>query len=121
LDKILIVDDGPVLRKLLRFHLEQESAWVVCGEAENGQIAIDKVRELRPDLVVLDLAMPVMNGLEAARQIRRIAPRTITVLFTMQSCEGLLPEANAAGIKDVISKSAGAGALLASLKALCHR
>jgi len=121
LDKILIVDDSPVLRKVLRFHLEQDSAWEICGEAENGQIAVEKVRELRPDLVILDLAMPVMNGLEAARQIRRIAPRTITVLFTMQNCEGLLPEAIAAGIKDVVSKSAGAGALLASLKALCHR
>jgi len=121
LDKVLIVDDNPVLRKILRFHLEQESAWEICGEAENGQIAIDKVLELRPDLVILDLAMPVMNGLEAARQIRMIAPQTITVLFTMQSCEGLLPEATAAGIKDVVSKSAGAGALLASLKALCRR
>ena len=116
--KVLIVDDSPLLRRLLRVYLEQDSVWEVCGEAENGLIAIEKVRNLSPDIVILDLAMPVMNGLEAARQITAIAPSTITVLFTMQECVGLSQEAKAAGIRDVVSKSAGAEKLLTSLRAL---
>ncbi len=116
--KVLIVDDSPILRRLLRVYLEQDSAWEVCGEAENGLIAIEKVRNLNPDIVILDLAMPVMNGLEAARAIASIAPNTITVLFTMQECVSLSREAKAAGIRDVVSKSEGAEKLLSSLKAL---
>ena len=116
--KILIVDDSPLLRRLLRLYLEYDSEWEVCGEAENGLIAVGKVKDLVPDIVILDLAMPVMDGLEAARQIALIAPATITVLFTMQECAGLSAEAKAAGIRDVVSKSAGADKLLNSLKAL---
>jgi DNA-binding NarL/FixJ family response regulator len=66
---ILIVDDSPIVRWSLRRFVEQNNAWNVCGEAENGQIAIKKVRQLTPDLVILDLRMPVMGGFEAARQI----------------------------------------------------
>jgi two-component system chemotaxis response regulator CheY len=119
-ERVLIVDDSAVLRKILRLHLEHDSAWEVCGEAENGQVAIEKVRQLRPDLVILDLLMPVMDGLEAARQIRSIAPRTLMVLYTMQNSEGLLPVAQAAGVEDVISKSDGATTLLSALDALRH-
>jgi len=72
--KILIVDDSSSIRNLLRFFIEHNTDWQVCGEAENGQVAVEKVRELKPHAVILDLSMPVMNGLEAAREITRIAP-----------------------------------------------
>jgi DNA-binding NarL/FixJ family response regulator len=117
---ILIVDDNAIIRHRLRACIEQKSGWKVCGEAENGKVAVQKVRELQPDLVILDFQMPVMNGLDAARQITTIAPDTPMVMFTMHSCEELLRDAKAAGIKDVFSKSDGVPEhLLASLSTVC--
>ena len=114
---ILIVDDSAVTRRLLRSTIEQNSDWKVCGEAENGEMAVQKVKELHPDIVILELQMPVMNGLEAARQIAVLAPKTAMLMFTMHNSERLLKDAHAAGIKDVISKTeAPAAQLLTSLK-----
>jgi DNA-binding NarL/FixJ family response regulator len=101
---ILLVDDSAMIRKLLRTWVEQHGDWMVCGEAENGKIAVQKVQELRPDIVLLDLQMPVMNGIEAARQIQKIAPNTGMVMFTMHSSKQLFSEAKAVGVSDVISK-----------------
>lgn len=122
--KILIVDDVSIIRHSLRFLIEQSTDWQVCGEAENGEVAVEKVRELSPDAVILDLSMPVMNGLEAARCISRIAPNVRMVLFTIDSSQQLLKEAQAVGIKDVVSKSDHGGdhiiaALKAALKTVC--
>jgi DNA-binding NarL/FixJ family response regulator len=120
--KILIVDDSSSIRHLLRFFIEKNTEWQVCGEAENGQIAVKKVAELRPHAVILDLSMPVMNGLEAAREITRIAPNVEMVMFTMHISEQLQKDAREAGIKDVISKSDTIGDhLLASLRNICAR
>ncbi len=105
--KILIVDDSAVIRHSLRHYIEGAAGWQVCGEAENGKIAVERVAELKPDLVILDLSMPVMNGLDAARQITRIAPKIAIVMFTMHSSEQLYKEAQSAGIRKVISKSEG--------------
>jgi DNA-binding NarL/FixJ family response regulator len=79
---ILIVDDSPVLRKTLRQTLEQGGAWEVCGEAADGREAIKQAQRLKPDLVVLDLSMPVMNGLEAAHELKRLLPSLPLVMFT---------------------------------------
>ena len=117
---ILIVDDNAVIRRSLRSCIEVNTTWQVCGEAENGQIAVEKVNELNPDIVILDLQMPIMNGLEAARQISRLAPNTAMLMFTMHSGEQVLKDAQAVGIKDVVSKSNGAAEhLLASLRTIC--
>jgi DNA-binding NarL/FixJ family response regulator len=117
--KILIVDDSSSIRQLLRLFIKHHTDWQVCGEAENGQVAVKKVTELKPDAVILDLSMPVMNGLEAAREINRIAPNVQMVMFTMHTSEQLRKAAEAAGIKDVVSKSdAIEGHLLASLRSL---
>lgn len=114
---ILIVDDSAPLRRSLRYWIEQDKTWTICGEAENGKVAVDKVKELRPDVVILDLDMPVMNGLEAGREIARIAPATSMVMFTMHSSEQLVKAARAVGIKEVVSKSGGdLNHLLAALK-----
>ena len=106
---ILIVDDNPFVRLALRDRLERTTGWQVCGQAENGKVAVEKVRALHPDVVILDLQMPVMNGLEAAREIRAVAPGTEMIMFTMHSSEQLLKEARAAGIREVVSKSVGTG------------
>ena len=118
--KILIVDDSSSIRHLLRFFIEHNTDWQVCGEAENGQVAVEKVAKLHPHAVILDLSMPVMNGLEAAREITRIDPSVQMVMFTMHTSAQLRQDAEAAGIKAVISKSDTIGNhLLASLRALC--
>jgi DNA-binding NarL/FixJ family response regulator len=116
----LIVDDNAPLRRSLRACIEQDIGFRVCGEAENGRIAVEKVKELRPDVVVMDLQMPVMNGLEAAQQIKIIAPETTVIMLTMHDSHQLLRDAQAAGIKEVLSKSAGeiAHRLLPSLRNL---
>ncbi|HUD67309.1 MAG TPA: response regulator transcription factor [Candidatus Sulfotelmatobacter sp.] len=105
--RILIVDDSYVIRHSLRGFIERSTDWEVCGEAENGKIALQKVTELRPNLVILDLSMPVMNGLEAARQITRLAPKVAMVMFTMHVSTQLRQDAQAAGIREVIAKSDG--------------
>jgi DNA-binding NarL/FixJ family response regulator len=103
--RVLIVDDNALLRSLLRTCIEKDSEWKVCGNAENGKEAVAKVGELKPDVVILDLQMPVMNGLEAARQIHAMSPQTAMLMFTIHNSPQLLQEARAAGIRDVISKT----------------
>jgi two-component system, NarL family, nitrate/nitrite response regulator NarL len=105
--QILIVDDSSLLRNSIRSCIEENSNWQVCGEAENGKVAVEKVMELQPDLVLLDLSMPVMNGLDAARRIATVSPRTIMVMFTMHDSPQLLKSAKSLGIKGVLCKSDG--------------
>ena len=101
---ILIVDDNAVIRRTLRTIFEQEG-WKVCGEAGNGREAIDKAHELHPDLIILDLSMPVMNGLEAAPQLRKILPHVPILVFSVYANTLPEQEAEAAGITAVISKA----------------
>jgi DNA-binding NarL/FixJ family response regulator len=117
LHSILIVDDSPFIRRSVRRYIEANTAFDVCGEAENGKIAVEKVSELNPDIVILDLQMPVMDGMEAARQITRMSPKTAILMFTLHESEQLLNNARAVGVKDVLSKSDSvADRLLASLE-----
>jgi DNA-binding NarL/FixJ family response regulator len=101
---ILIVDDNPLIRKEIRAFLEAKTDWAVCGEASDGKIAIDSVRELKPDVVLLDFQMPVMNGLDAARLIAEISPSTTIVMLTMLDSPQLRNEARFAGVNEVLSK-----------------
>jgi DNA-binding NarL/FixJ family response regulator len=105
--KILVVDDNPVIRSLIRLCIEQRTNWQVCGEAANGEVAVGEVAELNPDAVILDLQMPVMNGLDAAREIGRKASNIPMLMLTTHYSEQLLRAAEAVGIKDVCSKIDG--------------
>lgn len=117
---VLIVDDSSVIRRFLRTWIDQSPEWQICGEAENGRIAVEKVKELRPDVVILDFQMPVMNGLEAARQIKALYPKTALVMFTMHRSDELVRDAYDAGIQEVVSKTdAVADHLLARLRNVC--
>lgn len=118
--RILVVDDVQAIRRSMGLLLEQEGDWTICGEAENGQVAIDRVRELRPDVVILDLSMPVMNGLEAARAIKTIAPGTRILMFTLHTYPYLSDEARKAGIDQVLSKTESTGELLQAVRTLVH-
>ena len=72
--RILIADDSPFVRRAIRFLLEANPGWEVCGEAANGQEALDRAMKLTPDIIILDLVMPVMNGLQAARRMAVAVP-----------------------------------------------
>ena len=81
--RILLADDHEMIRKGLRATIESQPGWTVCGEARTGREAVALARELRPDIVVMDFAMPELNGLEATRQIRAAHPGTEVLILTM--------------------------------------
>jgi len=117
---ILIADDVAIIRHRLRELFEAQPGFEVCAEADNGQDAIQKAQHLQPDLIVLDLSMPVMSGLEAARILRQIMPTVPIILFTMFSGEFTQEAARSAGIAAVVSKSKPATALVDKAKALLN-
>lgn len=101
--RVLIVDDHDMVRKPLRESFESEG--FTCGEAENGAQAVKLAEELRPDLIVLDLSMPVMNGIEAAPLLRKILPQTPIIMFTMHASKELMQLAMGIGVSAVVSKA----------------
>jgi DNA-binding NarL/FixJ family response regulator len=103
--RILIADDSPFIRRAIRLLLEANPGWIVCGEAANGQEALDSAMKLLPDIIILDLVMPVMDGLQAARRMAIIAPKTPTVMLTIHATPQLAAEASDAGVQSVLSKS----------------
>jgi DNA-binding NarL/FixJ family response regulator len=119
--RILIVDDNPAVRRAMRRIIEQNPDMAVCGEAQDGNTAIDKFRELQPDAVVLDFSMPVKNGLEAAREIALISPSTPLLMCTMFKSEQLLREAREVGIRQVVSKVEPLKNLPMTIKSLLRR
>ena len=119
--RILIVDDHPAVRYTLRRFFEAEPEFLVCGEAENGQQGVEKARQLDPDAIILDISMPVLNGLEAARILRSTLPGTHILMFTSFVHPHLSETALAAGANTVISKSSSPAALIKALKELLAR
>lgn len=105
--RILIVDDSSQVRHALRTCLELQPGWEVCGEAENGVQGVKLAREETPDIALLDYAMPGMNGLDAAREIAAVSPRTGVLLFTMYASDQLSSLAQQVGVRAVISKAVG--------------
>src|ERR1700756_2948165 len=102
--RILIVDDSETTRRILRA-IVRSRAWTVCGEAESGRSGIKQFQELRPDLVLIDLAMPDINGIEAAKRMSALNPRVPLILFTILDLEGLEKAALEAGIWAIVSKA----------------
>jgi DNA-binding NarL/FixJ family response regulator len=114
--RVLIADDQEIVLNRLRKLLESESRYEVCGATLNGVEAVMKAQELHPDLIILDLAMPVMNGLEAARRIGKMQLNIPIVLFTMTDTPQVRVEAAKAGIQQVVDKCAGPRALLSAVQ-----
>jgi DNA-binding NarL/FixJ family response regulator len=111
--RILIVDDHPTIRKLIR-SLFDSNGFDVCGEAVNGLDGIEKAQELRPDLVLLDLSMPVMGGLEAARQLNKLMPEVRLMMLTNHAGSILEMDALNAGIRRVVPKERAFDMLIAA-------
>ena len=116
--RILIADDQESTRKVLKALIESCLGWNVCGQAENGREAIEKAKELSPDLVVLDLSMPVMDGLAAARAIAQDAPAVPVLIYTLYVTPELATEAKKAGVRLIVDKAGTREKLLTAMTTL---
>ena len=116
--RILIAEDHEVVRSGLRRLLESQAKWEVVGEASDGKEAVAKALELKPDIAVLDYALPLLNGIEVTRQIRARQPRTEVLIFTMHDNETLISDLLAAGARGFLLKSDASRFLLAAIDSL---
>jgi DNA-binding NarL/FixJ family response regulator len=116
--RILVADDHPVVRDGIRLMIEKMPGWEICGEAATGREAVKLAEELRPDVAVLDIAMPELNGLDATRQIRRRLPETEVMLITGTKDDGLVRAAFEAGARTFLAKTDGATHFQAAFEAL---
>lgn len=116
--RILIADDHSLVRRGLRSVLEAQTEWIVCGEAQDGREAVKLALKLRPDIVLLDVTMPELNGLDATRQIYRRLPGTPILILTMHESEELCGEAIQAGASGCVLKSDSPRQLLAAVEAV---
>jgi DNA-binding NarL/FixJ family response regulator len=117
---ILIVDDNAIIRRSLRRILESVEDWQVCGEAVDGFDGIEKAKELHPDLIILDLSMPRLNGLETARVLSKTMPDVPLLMYSVHMDGIVEKEAVAAGVRAVLSKASDVGALIDRAHALLN-
>jgi two-component system response regulator NreC len=117
--QVLLADDHQIFRQGLRALLEREG-FTVCAETGNGEQAVKLAREHRPDLAVLDITMPVLNGLDAARGIQKVSPGTRTVLLTMHTESRYVLQAVRAGAKGFVLKTHAAEDLVQALREASH-
>jgi two-component system response regulator NreC len=118
--KVLIADDHGVVRKGLRLLLEQYPELEVAGEAANGREAVKLAAELSPDIILMDVAMPLLNGIEAAEQIRKANGGTGIIMLTMHADESYVLRALNAGVKGYLLKESAEEDLLRAVKAVSH-
>lgn len=117
---ILIADDHAVVRRGLRALLETQPGWRVCAEARNGNEAVGEAQRLKPELAILDIGMPELNGLQATARIRKAVPHTRVLILTMHSDEDLVEATVKAGAHGYLLKSDAEQDLIAAVDALMH-
>jgi DNA-binding NarL/FixJ family response regulator len=116
--RILVADDHEVVRRGLCALLQAQPDWEVCGEAGDGREALDKTQKLKPDVVILDIGMPSLNGLEATRQILKAMPNTRVLILTLHDSDQVVREVLNAGARGFLLKSDAARDLVAAVEAL---
>lgn len=116
--RLLIVDDHEIFRRGLRALLEPSSEWEICGEAVDGVDAVEQCKSLKPDIVVLDVSMPRLNGLEAARLIRKEQPEPQIVIITQHDSPQIRSAALEAGARAFVTKSSVGSELVSALRSL---
>ena len=114
---VLIVDDNPAIRHVVSQAFRSDG-FAVCGEADDGRQAIELAQQITPDLIILDLSMPVMNGLQAAPELRKIAPKASIILLTMFANELATDQASKIGIDLVLSKTEALSSVLSKASSL---
>src|SRR3954470_4058869 len=115
--KIILVDDHQIIRHGIRTTLTG-SNWDVCAEASNGKEAIEAIRKFDPDVVLLDVSMPIMNGFETARLVREIGLRTRIVMFSVHESAGFIREARNVGAVGYVLKSRSSGDLVKAIESV---
>lgn len=118
--RILLADDHDVLRLGLRELLSQQTGWDVCGEATTGRQAVEMALRLRPDVVILDITMPQLNGIDATRQIRKAGPDTEVLVYTMHESEQLITDLLTAGARGYLLKSDPPCYIISAVEALAR-
>ncbi len=116
--RILVVDDHEVVRHGLRAVLETEAGWKVVGQAEDGREALEKARRLRPDIVIMDISMPRVSGLEATRKIMKALPNTRVLVLTLHESDSVVHDLLQAGARGYVLKSDAGRELIAAVGAL---
>jgi two-component system response regulator NreC len=114
--RILIADDQPIIRKHVRRILEEQPNFIVCGEAYDGARAIEEAERLKPDVVVLDLSMPILNGFDAGRKIKSELPETAIVILSSNADKHFVEEAKKIGARAYVAKSKAAEALVTAIE-----
>jgi DNA-binding NarL/FixJ family response regulator len=118
--RILIADDHALIREGTRVVIDRQSGWEVCGQASNGREAVDQAIALKPDVVLLDMTMPELNGLDAAVQIMRRVPGTEVAMLSAYGSEDLIRSAFEAGVKSFILKTEAEDFLVDAIKSLAR-
>jgi DNA-binding NarL/FixJ family response regulator len=118
--KILIADDHEIVRQGIRRVLETKPEWDICGEAANGQEAVQMAQELTPDIIIMDVTMPVMSGFEAADEISRLPIQSRVLFFTMHESGGMAGSARKSGAQGYVVKSRAAQDLIQALERLIN-
>jgi CheY-like chemotaxis protein len=114
--RILIADDQPIIRKHVRRILEEQPSFSVCGEAYDGAKAIEEAQRLKPDVVVLNVSMPILNGLAAGRKIKAELPETAIVILSSNADKHFVEEAKKIGARAYVAKSKAAEALVTAIE-----
>jgi DNA-binding NarL/FixJ family response regulator len=119
--RILLVDDHDVVRRGLKALLQGRAGWDICGEAMTGRDAVDLARQLQPDIAIIDLMMPDLNGLETTRQIRAASQRTQVLIFTMHHNESVVHDVLKAGARGYLLKSDAERHIVTAVETLLRR
>src|SRR5271154_3962418 len=116
--RILIADDHEVVRRGLAALLQTHEGWEVCGEAKDGREAVEMAKQLKPDVVILDIGMPILNGLAATRQLAQLNPQQKMIVLTITDSDQVIREALEAGARGFVLKSDAARDLVSAVEAL---
>ena len=115
--RVLIADDHPVIRRMVRSTLQVHPEFEVCGEAEDGAQAIEEAKKLKPDVVVLNVTMPILDGFEAAREIRTSLPESAIVILSSHADQRFIEIARKIGVRAYVAKTKAGKALVKALEA----
>jgi len=115
--RVLVADDHPIIRRAVRSVLQAQPHFEVCGEATDGAQAIQEAKKLTPDVIVLNVTMPVLNGFEAAREIKTILPKSAIVILSQNADRRFVEEAKKIGVQAYVAKSKAGEALVKAVEA----